>query len=250
MMWSWIAEQYADIRGNLKWGILLGLWWVVSTYGRKMLQLIPNIEPWAVWAIIVLVSLLAFVWVAKIGKHSGFKAQTTTPQITAIISGIPTLSNLMGQTPNPTFDAKAFFKTVYFSPITAEVEQNIKIVAHKESPQSPEDFYARFIGTGLTAFMYEQAWAHLFKSQFAFLRELNNQTVLPLSKAQDYYNQAVSACPNLSESQPNLDSWLGYLIYHQLMIRHPSDMIEITHKGRDFLKYIAHYGYNPDVKAC
>lgn len=251
-MSSWIARQYADIRGNLKWAVLLGLWWVISHFGKKVLELIPSIAPWEVWTVIVLLSAIAFVWIAKLGKHSkavtSIGAPTGPSQAAITVPGIPTLSNLTGQQSNPTFNPKEFFRLAYFSPITAELENNIKIIAHRE--QQPEDFYARFIGVGLAAFMYEQAWAYMFKSQVRFLRELNNNVVLPVSKAMEYYEESKAACPKVYETY-NFEGWLGYLINpHQLVIRHPSEMIEITHKGRDFLKYLAHYGYNHEIKAC
>jgi len=43
-MWNWLVTQYNDIRGNLKWALLLGLWWVIAHFGKQMLQSIPQIS--------------------------------------------------------------------------------------------------------------------------------------------------------------------------------------------------------------
>jgi hypothetical protein len=95
-MRRWLARQYNDVRGNFKWAILLGLWYAISHYGKKVLELIPNISPWMVWTIIVLASATAFVWIAKVeNKKSVVTAiQQTQAQPSAIVPGIPTLSAL------------------------------------------------------------------------------------------------------------------------------------------------------------
>jgi hypothetical protein len=108
-MWNWIVGQYNDIRGNLKWALLLGLWWLIAHYGSRMLQLIPNISPWMVWAIIVCLSLAAFVWVAKSHKIiQQPSAQSRNVAVSAAVAPMPTLSGLLGQAPQITFDAREF----------------------------------------------------------------------------------------------------------------------------------------------
>jgi hypothetical protein len=257
-MLNWLSRQYDDIRGNFKWFLLLSLWALISHFTRKMLELIPHISTWIVWTIIVLLSLAAFVWVAKWDKSTQSQSSSQPPaplpttsqppvQLPTTTPGVPTLSNLLGQTPQIPFDAKDFFKRAYYSPVTAELENNIKVIAHRES--NPEDFYARFIGVGLPTFMYEIAWASMFKSQFLALSELNRQILLPSSEVKKFYDNAVSVCPKVYLEYP-FEKWLAYLIFHQLVIKHPSEMVELTHKGRDFLKYLAHHGYNPDLKTC
>ena len=50
------------------------------------------------------------------------------------------------------------------------------------------------------------------------------------------------------QANATLDLWLGYLITTQLMIRYPSDMIEITERGKGFLKYLLHWGRDADQR--
>jgi hypothetical protein len=244
---GWILQQYNDIRGNFKWALLGGLYWLIVHYGKPMLQLIPHISPWMVHAIILLLALVAFVVVAKMNRP------IQQPSVQAGHVGaapMPTLSGLYGQAPQITFDAKDYFLHAYFSPVTSELENNIKIIAHREQPQNVEDFYARFIGVGAVSYMYEVLWLRIFKSQFLMLLETNHRNGwLSASDARVYYDNAVPLCPKLYPDY-TLDGWLQFLIDERLLFKHPSNMLEITQKGKDFLKYAAHWGWVADSRVC
>ena len=56
----------------------------------------------------------------------------------AVPPGIPTLSALLGQNQSVEFNAKQHFALAYYSPLTAEVEKNIKIAAEQNSPNDKE----------------------------------------------------------------------------------------------------------------
>jgi hypothetical protein len=82
-MANWFARQYADIRGNLKWAAIVALWWTVTTFGKKMLSLIPNIPQWLVYIILFLFSMVAFFWVSKL------IARSRGPAAVAEINAVP-----------------------------------------------------------------------------------------------------------------------------------------------------------------
>jgi hypothetical protein len=246
-MWNWLVRQYNDIRGNLKWALLLGLWYVIIHYGRQMLQLIPHISQWMVWTIVIIVSLVVFVWVAKANKQ--MQQPSMQPTNNLAVAPMPTLSGLLGQAPQITFDAGQFFRVAYFSPVTAEIENNIKIVAETSNPGDHEAFYARFIGVGVVAYTYDTLWLIIYKSQLLWLYELNRKGLLPIAEAKKFYDQAVIDFPK-AYANYSFDQWMGYLKDNaQLLIKYPSEMLEITHKGKDFLKYLAHRGCDVNVKA-
>lgn len=69
-MRSWIVRQYDDIKGNAKWAAIASVWWLVTKYGRKMLQLIPDIRQWSIDGILLILSLGVFFWLAKSGNKS------------------------------------------------------------------------------------------------------------------------------------------------------------------------------------
>jgi len=41
---------------------------------------------------------------------------------------------------------------------------------------------------------------------------------------------------------------MNYMVTQQLVVKHPTDMIEITHRAKDFLKYIAHWSHTADMR--
>jgi len=248
-MWPWLVKQYNDVRGNFKWAILLGLWWAITNYGKKMLELIPNISPWMVWTIIVLVSAAAFVWIAKVGnkKSVATAIQQTPTQPSAIVPGIPTLSSLLGQNPNVDFDAKKFFALAYYSPITAEVEKNIKFVAQQNSPNDKEAFYARFIGIGLVGYQHDETWYMIYGSQLAALAELNSRGLIPIADLKKHYDQAVANYPD-TYANYSFQQWMDFMKSRQIIARYPSGMVELSFGGKDFLKYLAHTGRDIHAK--
>lgn len=166
----------------------------------------------------------------------------------------PALSALHDQKPQPTFNAKEYFRTAYFSPVTAEIEQSMKIVAHEYDPNNPEVFYTRLIGVGAAACHYDLTWAIIFKSQLDLLAELNRAAKrVSISVARKFYDGAAEKYPNIYPKY-GFDHWLGYLQSQSLLVRYPSetpdipDTIEITHAGRDFLKFLAHWGRDVSTK--
>lgn len=248
-MRNWLVQQWHDIRGHAKWALVVAAWWAITTYGAKLLRTIPNAPSWLVNLIVVVVSIALFVWLAKRGTFppAPTSALTRTQQPASMF---PTLSALLGQQPQITFDPAQFFRVAYFSPLTAEIEQNIKTIAHKTEPANPEIFYARLIGVGLVAAVHDSVWYVIFKSQLLMLNEMNRRAgVLPLLDAKAFYDRAVPTCPKVYTAY-TFDQWLNYLKAQQMLIHHPTDMLEITHRTKDFLKYLAHWGRDPSMKAC
>lgn len=170
-------------------------------------------------------------------------------QPTSVVPGIPTLSSLQGVKPNVTFNSQEWFKFAYYSPLTSEIETNIKTIARKESPSDPEAFYARFIGIGVVAYQHDMTWASIFKSQLLMLSDLNGRVNMTTSEVKKYYDDAVPKCSDFY-SKYTFDRWLDYMKAESLLVVHPSQMAEISHRGRDFLKYIAHWGRDVNIKTC
>ena len=69
-MANWLNRQYADIRGNFKWGILMFLWWLITTFAKKAISLIPHIPEALVYTILCVASLIVFVLIAKLIARS------------------------------------------------------------------------------------------------------------------------------------------------------------------------------------
>jgi hypothetical protein len=70
---------------------------------------------------------------------------------------------------------------------------------------------------------------------------------MPVLDTKPYYDEAARDYPQIYANY-SFDQWLGFVQEQQLVIRHPSDMLEITHKGKDFLKYSIHWGRYPEAR--
>ena len=128
------------------------------------------------------------------------------------------------------------------------MENNIKIAAHTANPHDHEAFYARFIGVGLIAYSHDQTWAYIFKSQLAMLTEMNGKNGrLNPSEARLHYDKAARDYPQIYATY-SFDQWLNFMKGQQLLIVHPTNMLEITHRGRDLLNYLAHWGRDAKAK--
>lgn len=166
----------------------------------------------------------------------------------AVTPGIPALSTLLGKNPQITFDGRAYFALAYYSPVTAEFERNIKIIAQQQYPNDKEGFYARFIGVGIVAYQHEVTWLTVYKSQLSAMAELNARgVVIPLADVKKHYDKAVREYPT-TYTNYTFEQWMNYMQLRQLIVRHPTHMVEITHGGKDFLRFVAHLGWNIDAK--
>lgn len=154
------------------------------------------------------------------------------------------------QPPPVNFDANGYFRLSYKSEMTAEVEKNIRPIATYNRPNDKEGFLAAFIGVGLVAYLHDITWAYIFRSQILMLTATTrNNGWLTLAHAKTYYDDAASRFPQTYQNY-SYDQWLDFLISQQLLIRHPSAMLEITIRGKDFLKYLTHWGRLADDRKC
>jgi len=160
------------------------------------------------------------------------------------VVGMPTLSTLLGQNPTIDFNAKQFFALSYYSPITAEFEQNFRTIAQQQFPNDKEGFYTRFIGVGLAAFHYELTWYVIFKSQLLALEEMNSRGLIPIADVKKHYDKAVLDFPK-TYTNYSFDQWVAYMKGRMLIVVHPSQMVELSWLGKDFLKYLAHTARDP-----
>lgn len=193
------------------------------------------------WHYVPLALLLAAGVVWLIGRAKRFTH--TSPQTTAKMPGIPSLSALLGMDPDIEFDAKKFFALAYYSPVTAEAEQNIKVIAQRYAPDNKEAFYARFIGIGLVAYQHDTTWYAIFGSQLQAMMELSARGVIPIADLKKYYDKAAVDFPQTYISY-SFEQWLSYLKERSLIATYPSQMVELSFNGKDFLRYLAHLGRN------
>lgn len=90
--------------------------------------------------------------------------------------------------------------------------------------------------------MHNTTWSSIYRSQLLLLTEMNHKAgIVPMQAARSFYDEAVKGFPQIYTNYA-FEQWLGFLKGDQLIIEHPSSMLELTHKAKDFLKYVAHWG--------
>lgn len=161
--------------------------------------------------------------------------------------GIPSLSALLGQDPTVSFNPKIWFAQAYYSPITAEMERNIKEVADHYYPKETETFYIRFIGVGLVSVQHEMTWTLIFRSQLSAMDELSSRGLIPVNDLKKHYSEAAKQNPKFYAGYP-FEEWITFMKTRMLIATYPSQMAELSFNGKDFLRYLAHVGYNSSGK--
>ncbi len=238
---KFFRDRWEDIRSHLIWQIL------VWTFGGGLIAAIVQavrsarqlpFEWWFV-GVVFLVSALALAVITLLAGQKRVSQQSTI-QTSPLLPVQPTMN----------LSAAEFFRTAYYSNVTAEVEKNIRLAAAQDQPNDREGYLAKFIGVGVVMYSHDQTWAYIYKSQLLMLTELNQKAgIMPLTAARPYYDKAAVECPQ-TYANYSFDEWMDFMKGQQLIILHPSAMLEITVKGRDFLKYLTHWGRFANARKC
>jgi hypothetical protein len=191
-------------------------------------------------------ALILFLMMRFVSFRRG-EVSSSKLQISTVVEPLLAANNPVHSLP-PNFDVDEFFRIAYVSQLSREVETNMRFVAHQKSPNDVEAFYLRFIGVGLVQAIHDSVWWPMYKSQLGALLEVNrNGGIVPIANVKQYYDGAAEQYPK-EYQKDSFERWLSYLTSNQLVIRHPSDMAEITVNGKDFLKFLTHWGREPNGK--
>jgi hypothetical protein len=147
----------------------------------------------------------------------------------------------------PTFNVDVFLKNLYQSPLEVGFELGIRGWLDKLPGKQREESLIMLARRGLVSYVYELAWWLIFGSQMAALTELNNRVIRKEEIKLKYYDKAIPQDPKFYAKYP-FEQWLNYLKFHVFILELPGNTIGITERGRDFLKYLVHVGYNPNQK--
>jgi len=87
-------------------------------------------------------------------------------------------------------------------------------------------------------------WFTIFGSQLEALLELNSRGLIPVADLKKHYDKAAVGYPKTYINY-SFEQWLNYMQSRMLIARYPSQMVELSYNGKDFLKYLAHVGRDP-----
>jgi len=128
----------------------------------------------------------------------------------------------------------------YQSPMLLEIENRIEEDIKNRGLSNPEDAHRALVkslaGTGILL-EFERLYGVIFTSQIAVLLYLNGRSEIgtPKDDLTDFYADATSRFPKLYEKS-SFDEWLAFLL-RQGLIREDPEGLNITVKGREFLKW-------------
>lgn len=235
------AKEFFDWmeHGRLVVDILVGLG--AGTVVRGALVVLTHLN--SVWVTPLWLFVAAGVTFAM--SRIKFSRKTGQPPSTVQTSA----PGILPASPQPVnFDAVTFFRQAYTSALTGEAEKNFRLAAQQNQPNDREGFLLKIMGIGLVAWVHDLTWSSIFKSQLLMLLELNKRNgLLPLVDAKTYYDQAAIDFPR-TYANYTFDQWIAYLKGETLIIHHASNMLEITLKGKDLLKYLTHWGRYPEAR--
>jgi len=231
---DWVAH------GKLLVDIVLA---VAGMKGIKVLiasftHISPELASFLEWGGAALILLLLLRFTADWGKSDKPLPQNFSSN--AIMRSVPHAPG--------NFDSVEFFRTAYYSTLQDTGANSIKAEAERVRPHDKESFYLDVIAVGSIQMIYDQLWWVLYRSQLRALLELNKSNgLLPLSSFRKHYDQAVAEFSD-TYANKNFDEWMKFMTDTLLLKIHPSEMVEITLKGKDFLKYLLHWGRTEETK--
>jgi hypothetical protein len=235
---DWLLRQWNDIKGNFKWAALVALWWLVVTLVKRMLHYFPSLPEWTMTAIPLVLSLGLFVWLVTRRPRGSNQGQV---QNAAPLMNVTITAENIGFYVNRVDE---FYQT-YDNVMLRETEANILAIANTKPQAERERFFIRFIATGILNYVFDTIWFTIYASQIKALQTLNAKN-LKREELRKFYSDAVASFPDAYKKY-SFDQWLGYLRGQGLVIEQ-GDMVGITKRGREFLKYIVHQAKSLDIK--
>ena len=214
---------------------------------------VPAIADYKWWFVFLLTGISMYAWatIRNSGKSTPqdadeLTASQTTPQKSTSSNA---LSRNVPHDPG-TFNSVEFFRTAYYSSLQDTARNSFLVEAERVKPYDKESFYLDVLAVGFMGVHYDQIWWPLYRSQLRALLAVNRKNGLaPVAEFREFYEEAKKEFSSEYERlNISFESWLSYLQSNVLIVVHPSNMIEITLKGKDFLKYLLHWGRQEELK--
>lgn len=218
---DWLIRGHFVVQLLIALGIGKIFQWLATRYAR-----VPQTLSVAVW---LLVSGLT-VWLLLALLRKRTFVQQTTLETVAPPGGI-----------EEAIRGVADFYRTGAGPFLDEIEAHFqRLAAHHRDNAERERFLIRGLAAGTVSYLHDMSWASIFKSQLEALNELNVRGATTAETLRPFYNRAAAANPDVYKNYA-FDSWLDFLMSHTL-VRKDGNVIQITVRGKDFLKYLVQLG--------
>jgi hypothetical protein len=219
--------------------VSLGIGRAVMTWLAKHVSISPDWRG-VIWLLFSGVTFWVFAFIGQRwkGKHS-HGVLVPAPELQTV----PTTA-IGGAT--AAVDVRAALARMYNSTLQLEVEANFNAGLQALPQAERESMAVRLLSSGLIAYMYDRTWWYMFKSQLLMLHQLNT-AALRMEDVKQYYDRAVEEKPG-AYTNYTFQQWIQFMRDNVLVLDLAGNSLGITVRGKDFLKHIAHWGYDINGK--
>jgi len=223
---------WQEVAPNAKWDFIKWGGAGMLTASYVIIQKLRHLPfDWIVAFSIFVLSLIVFA--VGIRKRNYGQQQT-------LKSGA---SDLLAVEPQAVVDLDQIVRRSFNSVLEADAERNLSHALQLKPQADRESFLIKFIAQGIISYTYDSLWWVIYGSQLRALLELNQRGFMRQEEIKPYYDKAAEHFSAVYATY-TFDQWLEFMRIQQVLIDHPGEVVEITVKGRDFLKFIIHWGYS------
>lgn len=222
---TWCIQQYGDVKGNLKWTVILAaiLWF--SNAMKKLLEYLTHIPSSIIWIIVFFITLLLLIIINR--KDKILNPIDSSQKQESIID------------PNKLQSADEFYKT-YDNILLKECEEMVRTQTNKYKPgDDREKYLVRLFSSTVINCYFEILWVYIYRSQLSALTAINSRS-LKIDDLQPFYEEAKQKYPETYKTYSFI-SWISFM-RSELLFLEQGGTIQITIRGREFLKWMASTG--------
>jgi hypothetical protein len=217
-----------------RWIAVWNLWQFVASLGigtgvgaaLRVFAHLPSI--WIVpIALLVTAGVMALLAYASNHRSSGSQALPLGSGAQIVVQGMGLEENLK--------HVEDYYKKHngrYMEEIQAHFQ---RMAAHFVDPVEREKFLIRTISNGALAVLHDESWRYIYRSQIELLQDLNIQA-MTLEQIKPYYDAAALANPD-TYKQYSFELWLSFM-RGKLLIVQDGNVVQITVRGKDFLRFL------------
>jgi hypothetical protein len=188
----------------------------------KMKTTIPPLYITAIWWLATASILALLLWIGRIVRNR-------KPPVMQTVTTTTDRGGVNLQEVEKLYEANK-------GPVLTECEDSLRVQAEQFRAGNERDtFLIRNLSLVIVIAFFEATWYSIFGSQIRALERLN-KGVAKIEDLHLYYNQDLDQRP-----QYPFEAWFGYL-KNQILIRQDGFNLNITVRGKEFLKYMVQYG--------
>lgn len=221
-MSDFLKSQWRDIAGNVKFWLITALLTGLMT----LLTILTHGLRWWQQGGLVAIYCVTFVW-ALLATVILMRRSNTSEAPAPQEKKLPVAAGFQ--------DVDEFYRN-YDNVLLREVEDTVRKSSDQyQAGADRERYLIRVIASGFILVVFEFTWNSIYQSQVNALQALNKQP-LKIEDVRPVFQRAATEHPEVYGSY-SFEQWLAYL-RTQILIKDHAVGLEITVRGREFLKYL------------